>query len=277
MCLPGWSQVTQKWPLLVYYYPLVKWPSPLYILARGSPGGPVYIGLAVLAGQAFTGWFISKCNLNCWTPHFSTGPWHFDSNTSPIFANSGQSPALAKAWLSAERECPVIVGSESEWKAIHLFAWSTFSESANSSTFHFFPKYIKPESSVKKKGPKIMTLLWIKFFSLQFLRFQNQIFNMVLGLAPEPSKWVSVYFPVSWLTQVHTTIKVLDTIAVRFWSSSWPVWPWFSDNSGWANPALPRPEDRGRYRNHQPCLDFWILWIYGDTNYIIMLQCSIAA
>ena len=39
---------------------------------------------------------------------------------------------------------------------------------------------------------------------------------MVLGLAPEPSKWVSVYFPVSWLTQVHTTIKVLDTIVVRF-------------------------------------------------------------
>ena len=163
------------------------------------------------------------------------------------------------------------MGSESEWKAIHLFAWSTFSESANSSTFHFFPNISNLSRASRKRVQKLWLFCESKSFFPVF-RFQNQIFNMVLGLAPEPSKWVSVYFPVSWLTQVHTTIKVLDTIAVRFWSSSWPVWPWFSDNSGWANPALPRPEDRGRYRNHQPCLDFWILWIYGDTNYIIMLH-----
>ena len=35
---------------------------------------------------------------------------------------------------------------------------------------------------------------------------------MVLGLAPDPSKWVSIYFPVSWLTQVYIYI----TIFIRF-------------------------------------------------------------
>ena len=37
---------------------------------------------------------------------------------------------------------------------------------------------------------------------------------MVLGLAPEPSKWVSIYFPISWLTQVTSQCHQNRTILI---------------------------------------------------------------
>ena len=107
--------------------------------------------------------------------------------------------------------------------------------------------------------------------------FQDPLFKMVLGLAPDPSKWVSIYFPVSWLTQVyiygynhiHLIQGSSKTWQMHFTS---PVWPRSSDNSGWANPTLPRPKDRGRYWHHQPCLDLWLLWIHGDQLYHLPLS-----
>ena len=54
--------------------------------------------------------------------------------------------------------------------------------------------------------------------------------TMVLGLSPQSSKWVLVYFPVSWLTQVRARTQA---------PSPSPVRPRPGHHCGRPHPALP--------------------------------------